>query len=76
MMMKQGKCPICGSTEVYTQLQPSPSFGGTVVIELGFANAASSLDNYLCTGCGFFEVYVSDAKKLEAVRTSKKWKKV
>lgn len=73
-MLKQGKCPACGSTAVYVQENELSAFGEAIVIHTGGIGSQSRVDNYLCTDCGYFEIYVRDPQKLMQVRSSKKWK--
>jgi len=76
--MKDGKCPKCGSPTVYTRRQ-----GISLSTESGFYVYISSermtrsireVDHYVCTTCGYFETYIEDRLKLEAV--AKDWKRV
>jgi hypothetical protein len=76
--MKDGKCPKCNSATVFTKRQ-----GITLSTESGFFVRISSemmsrslkdVDHYVCTTCGYFETYIEDKAKLEAV--AKDWAKV
>lgn len=68
--MKDGRCPMCGSSEVYACLtdifRAGPNFVD-VADELTFVP-------YLCRSCGFTAMYVDDPKRLEDL--SEDWKKV
>ncbi len=70
--MKNGKCPKCGSTEIYTAqdlpLKSGPFGSNAIPVSL---TAIAALDNYVCTDCGFLERYVADAEKLKQI--AKKW---
>ncbi|GIK67350.1 MAG: hypothetical protein BroJett018_51440 [Chloroflexota bacterium] len=70
--MKSGKCPKCGSTEVYTKRSGMQS-GYTV--GMGFANTKHmEADDYICMVCGYFEQYLVEvASKLKDLPS--KWKK-
>lgn len=73
--MKQGRCPKCGSDEVYSGIRVSPKNGpfGSNSIPVSLFSIAA-LDNYVCVECGYVESYISDASKLKEI--SKKWPKV
>lgn len=72
--MKSGKCPKCGSATIYTK-HNGMSFGdGGVHVSTDMISIATPLDHYICTTCGFFEAYLTDPAKLEAVAT--RWTKV
>jgi hypothetical protein len=72
--MKQGKCPKCGSENVYTPdnlpLKSGPFGSNSIPISLA---SMAALDNYVCVDCGLVESYISDAYSLE--RIAKKWKR-
>lgn len=72
--MKQGICPKCGSSEVYTGVDVLPKSGpfGSNSIPVSIVSIAA-LDNFVCTACGFLERYVADAEKLKEI--AKKWPK-
>ena len=74
--MKDGTCPKCNSTTVYTKRKGmSYGDGGVhVYISSQMVSRAVQVDHYLCTTCGYFEAYVEDKDKLAAV--AKDWKKV
>jgi RNA polymerase subunit RPABC4/transcription elongation factor Spt4 len=72
--MRDGVCPKCGSTEVYSNAQ-LPQF-----VRYGsyYANSIPitvwrnvALDVYVCAACGFVERYVSDPAKLSLI--TRKW---
>jgi predicted nucleic-acid-binding Zn-ribbon protein len=75
--MKDGKCPKCNSTRVYTK-QQGISFGdGGVYVYISSEWASKpvkQVDHYVCADCGYYESYISDKAKLEAV--AKDWTKV
>ena len=73
--MKNGKCPKCGSSEVYAAtdllLKSGPFGSNSIPISL---TSLAALDNYVCTSCGLVERYVADEEKLREI--AKKWKAV
>lgn len=72
--MKQGKCPRCGSEEVYSGIEVLPKSGpfGSNAIPISIVSIAA-LDNYVCTDCGYLERYIADPEKLQEI--VKKWPK-
>jgi hypothetical protein len=73
--MKQGKCPKCGSTKIYSAvdlpLKSGPFGSNAIPVSL---TAMAALDNYVCVDCGLVESYVADEHMLNKI--SKKWKSV
>lgn len=73
--MKQGKCPKCGSTNVYTAddllLKSGPFGSNTIPISL---TAMAALDNYVCVDCGLVESYVAEKSMLK--RIAMRWQAV
>jgi predicted nucleic-acid-binding Zn-ribbon protein len=73
--MKNGKCPKCGSTEIFAArdlpLKSGPFGSNSIPISL---TSMAALDNYVCTACGLVERYVADEQKLKEI--AKKWKPV
>lgn len=73
--MKQGKCPKCGSEEVYVGIDVLPKSGpfGSNSIPISIMSIAA-LDNYVCAGCGYLERYIAESEKQKEV--AKKWPRV
>ena len=73
--MKNGKCPKCGSEQVYTvqdlPLKAGPFGSNSIPVSL---TSLAALDNYVCAQCGFLERYVADAEKLDEIK--RKWQRV
>ena len=73
--MKQGKCPKCGSTEIYSSadllLKSGPFGSNSIPVSL---TAMAALDNYVCVDCGLVESYVADESMLKKI--AKRWKAV
>lgn len=73
--MKQGKCPKCGSEDVYSGENIALKSGpfGSNSIPVGLTSIAA-LDNYVCKACGLVESYVSEKSKLKEI--AKRWDRV
>lgn len=73
--MKNGKCPKCGSAEIYSPkdlpLKGGPFGSNSIPISL---TSMAAMDNYVCVDCGLVESYVADREKLEEI--AKKWAQV
>jgi predicted nucleic-acid-binding Zn-ribbon protein len=75
--MKDGKCPKCSSTEACTKPKGIGFGQGSVYVHISSEWASKPIkdvDSHLCANCGYFENYISDKAKLEAV--AKDWTKV
>lgn len=66
--MKQGKCPKCGSSQIYcsTDLPLKSGPFGSNSIPISLASLAA-LDNYACTACGYVEHYIADTAMLTKI---------
>ncbi len=77
LSLKSGKCPKCGSNEIYTTCGL-----GKRGERVQFAISSMTwflLDTYICTNCGQFEEYINDAdlKNEKAITKIKEtWNKV
>jgi hypothetical protein len=73
--MKNGTCPRCSSATVYARPN-GLGFGNisSVFIYGGKRSMPSSTKAYVCTTCGFFEVYLADTGALAELTQS--WQKV
>ncbi len=73
--MKNGQCPKCGSTAIYSgeniPLKSGPFCSNAIPISL---TSVAALDNYVCASCGLVESYIADPDKLEEV--AQNWRKV
>jgi predicted nucleic-acid-binding Zn-ribbon protein len=73
--LKTGICPKCNSHEVFSgagiALKKGPF--GSNSIPIGLTSMAA-LDNFVCSGCGYVESYVSDPDKQTEI--SRKWDKI
>ena len=70
--MKQGKCPKCGSANIYSAedlpLKSGPFGSNSIPVSL---TAMAALDNYVCVDCGLVESYIADEAMLKKIAT--KW---
>lgn len=73
--MKKGKCPKCGSDEIYCgediKFKGGPFGSNAIPVSM---TSMAPLDNYVCTACGYVESYISDQIKLKEIFI--KWPKV
>jgi hypothetical protein len=65
--MKKGKCPKCGSHNVYFKHYKMAEVLGNI------GGSPGEKDEYVCTECGFHEEYMIDKAALKAVQ--EKWTK-
>jgi len=75
--MKDGKCPKCNSNTVHSKLNGMNLGEGGIHVYVSSEWASKPVRgsrHYICTTCGYFEVYIEDKAKLEAV--TKDWRKV
>jgi predicted nucleic-acid-binding Zn-ribbon protein len=71
--MKSGKCPKCGSSNVRKSKKPGKWDSDKGMVPLGGAfDSNLKVQHFVCVGCGYVEVYVTDPKGIEKMR--KKWK--
>ena len=73
--MKDGTCPKCGSDAVFcgdkVPLKSGPFGSNSIPISL---ISIASLDNYVCTDCGYIESYIADTDKNKEIADS--WRRV
>jgi predicted nucleic-acid-binding Zn-ribbon protein len=77
--MKNGCCPMCQSTDIYTN--PTVNFrasGSYVDLEdhSGREDLGITFIPYLCLRCGFTAMYVESLDELEDLPKTEGWKKV
>lgn len=73
--MHRGTCLKCGSKTVFTK-DDGIGFNGSygVFVKTGMMGGHSNTVSYVCTTCGYLEIYISEKKKLENI--AKKWQHV
>ena len=67
--MKSGKCPKCGSNEIYRGRSHNQRSALNITM---FRHAR--LEDFICASCGLTESYVVERSKLEAIK--KAWARV
>jgi len=73
--MRKGRCPKCGSADVFARRNGIGQDGGSVFLYgLSLVTLPTTIESYVCTGCGYFENYVADGGKLSKV--TRRWDKV
>ncbi|MFZ4579649.1 MAG: hypothetical protein ACOYOB_14760 [Myxococcota bacterium] len=75
--MRSGTCPKCAQSSVYRSGEKrSFSYGdGGFFVHVGeWMVTPSTLEQYICSRCGYFESYILDPAKLQKVEA--KWQKV
>ena len=65
--MKTGKCPKCGSTEIYIAAKRYPEPRGVVGVTLW---SSVAVDDYICSSCGFIETYLHDMDSIQKISRS------
>ena len=81
--MKNGKCPKCGSDQIFSSNLP---FSDTMMVRVNAKNIESFPNTaYLCVDCRYIEIYTSEisttlfgkGKSLkDSIAISENWKKV
>ncbi len=74
--IKTGKCPVCGSTEVYDDRgKVYPNDRKYIVVS---STKRFTLDSYICISCGYFKDFINDegmqSEKLKDI-VREKWNK-
>jgi predicted nucleic-acid-binding Zn-ribbon protein len=64
--MKDGKCPRCGSDEVYESTSKLDHRSRRVLALLSNVG----LNEVICCGCGLMETYLSDMQDVEKVKAN------
>lgn len=71
--MKNGTCPNCGSSNVYSKPKGAQFGSGGLFVNTSMVSNPVSYESYICTDCGLFQTFVTDEKKLGEVKA--KWAK-
>lgn len=74
--IKTGKCPVCGSNEVYDNSKAG--FSGNRKYIVVSATKSFNVDSFVCLSCGYFKEFISEKdmqdEKLKA-KVKEKWNK-
>ncbi len=80
--MKNGKCPMCNSTKVYTnpkavftESSESPNFSDVRVYD-NENEVLIYLSPYICVSCGFTALYADDLDIIKDLPDTDGWEKV
>ena len=65
--MKDGHCPKCGSSDVFVSLAPFSRYSTRLPIT---AWSMAEREHYVCTSCGYVQVYISDSESLKKIAES------
>ena len=76
--MKSGKCPKCGSGDIY--VGHSKNFMGVSLVgnyillnqSSGFRGKFAKLNHYACASCNYIEAYVADNESMQNIK--EEWK--
>jgi len=73
--MKSGQCPKCNNPTVYKKTE-GIAFGDgrNIKVYTSAVTMPVPTEDYVCTTCGYFERYVMDKEKLQAVTET--WEKI
>ena len=77
--MKDGKCPVCNSTEVYTSGKYTFRAGGQVLeLSVWVGNNVTHIQfqPYLCKNCGHTELIANWPADLSVLDKDQEWEKV
>jgi hypothetical protein len=75
--MKNGKCPMCNSTEVYTNTESEFVADGDSVELYDIDNDLRIyLTPYVCVKCGFVAMFTDDADEIADLPDEIGWKRV
>lgn len=69
--MRDGKCPKCGSDEVYVGGASMGAFGVNTIPVSTYRVA--TLTHYVCTVCGYTESYIKSQTMLRMI--AEKWRR-
>lgn len=75
--MKDGKCPFCESTSIFTSdnalLRAS---GNALQLIEAYSELNTHLRPYVCTECGYVIMFVKKTEQLKKLENAKGWKPV
>lgn len=65
--MKDGVCPRCRQSQVYSSTNMRNKTGNSSTIPLSFLRSIP-LDNYVCVNCGYVESYIAEPEMLSRIK--------
>lgn len=68
--MRDGRCIKCGGDvrQLTAGVYQASAANGVMVNDGSMIRAATSYETFLCTDCGYWENYLSDAEKLRRIK--------
>jgi predicted nucleic-acid-binding Zn-ribbon protein len=75
--MKDGKCPMCNSSEVYANKSVNFTASGadTINVDDGETEEMVVFNPHICKNCGFTAWYAEDMDVIKDLLSHKGWKK-
>jgi predicted nucleic-acid-binding Zn-ribbon protein len=73
--MKDGHCPMCNSSEVYTN-QVVKFYGSNTKVYLMDDGRKFDIQAHFCMNCGFTAIYVQDMETIKDLPKTAGWTKV
>lgn len=75
--MKNGKCPICNASDVYTNSESEFRASGSLLTLTDIDNELEiDLAPYICIKCGFAAMFVPDLDQLRELPQMQNWERV
>jgi predicted nucleic-acid-binding Zn-ribbon protein len=76
--MKDGKCPMCNSSEVYANRSVNFSAIGDneITVDDGETEESVLFNPHICKACGYTAWYAQDMEIIKDMLSHKGWKKV
>lgn len=75
--MKNGKCPMCNSNEVYSNSDSEFRASGDLVSLTDIDNEIEiDLIPYICTNCGFAAMFVANPDDIKDLPETNGWEQV
>jgi hypothetical protein len=75
MMMRSGVCVKCSAPTIFAKDDGiSYGSGGSLYVHTGMISQAVPSKSFVCTTCGYYELYITEPKKLADV--AQKWQQI
>lgn len=72
--LRRGRCPHCGSAEVFTDRELDADSASQIVVARGLLPNTATLSHYVCRGCGYTESYILSARERDEI--ARRWAQV